>query len=96
MKEKNIKRGKTVKYAGKTISQSGTERNKDDTQTIKEFPRPTTRSKLRGFIQLAEQLASELPPFQPNTETLKRLMNFKHMFEWKETHTADFDRAKKC
>ena len=77
------------------ISQSGTERNKEDTQVIKEFPRPTTRSELRGFIQLAEQQASELPSFQHNTETLRKLMNSQHAFDWKDTHTADVDRARK-
>ena len=77
------------------ISHNGTEANKEDTQTLKEFPRPTIRSDLRGFIQLAEQLSSKLPSFQRNTETLKKLMNSKQVFAWKELHTADFNNTRK-
>ena len=40
------KSGDTVQYAGKTITRDGAEENREDTQALTEFPRPTTRSKL--------------------------------------------------
>ena len=76
-----------MRFAGKMISKHGAEQDENNIKAIRKLPRP---SELKEFIQLAEQLASELPSYKRNKEKLKQLMNSKKDFKWKEHHTQDF------
>ena len=71
---RNITKGESIRYAGRNITSNGLETATKDNQAIREFPEPTTRTELRGFIQLAENLAATAPSFKRNTEILRGLM----------------------
>ena len=64
--DKDMRKGESIRYGGKTITRNGTETKKEDNQAIREFPQPTTRTELRRFIHLVEHLASDAPSFQHN------------------------------
>ena len=52
----NITKSECVRYAGRNITRNGVETAKEDNQAIREFPQPTTRMELGGFLNLAETL----------------------------------------
>ena len=92
---KDVNKGKCIRFAGRILTSNGAETTTEDNQAIREFPQPTTRAELRGFIQLTENLASKAPFFKCNIETLRALMNSKQTFEWKRAHTTEFHKVKK-
>ena len=78
-----------VEFAGFMLSAEGYRINGAITEAISHFPTPTTRSDLRSFIGLANQLSASTSAIAPLLAPLRPLLSTKNEFLW----TPDIDEA---
>ena len=84
-----------ITFAGFQLSATGYQVDQSITEAISKYPTPTSRTDLRSFVGLVNQLSSStntvatiLTPFRP-------LLSTKNDFLWLSSHDEAFDIAKK-
>ena len=77
-----------VTFAGFRLSAKGYQIDESITEAIAKYPTPSSRTDLRSFIGLVNQLSMLLAPLRP-------LVSTKNDFTWSSSHEEAFSIAKK-
>ena len=85
-----------MKFAGFHLTQEGYQVDPSITAAIKQFPTPTTRTKLRSFVGLANQLTSGTKTITELIASLRPLLSTKTEFTWTTEHDQALAKAKEC
>ena len=83
-----------VTFAGFILSGEGYQIDQSITDAIHQFPTPTSRTHLRSFLGLANQLSASTETLSPLLAPLRPLLSTKNDFVWSPEHDQAFDRAK--
>ena len=82
-----------VTFAGFQISSAGYRIDSTITEAITKFPVPTTRSDLRSFFGLANQLASCTDKIAELLQPMRPLLSTKNEFMWSAIHDQALSKA---
>ena len=85
-----------IKYLGHKISREGISIHPDHFEAVKEYPIPTTKSKIRSFIGLLSYFRNFIEGFARKAEPLIKLLRKQEKFEWSETQDKAFTELKDC
>ena len=91
---KKFQMGTEVTFAGHCISGEGVKPNPDTLKAISGFEPPSNLTELRSFLGLANQLANFVPDLAHMTDSLRRLLKKKVIFQWLPEHQSDFEKIK--
>ena len=80
-----------VNFAGFHLSAAGYRVDDSITEAILKFPIPTSRSDLRSFVGLVNQLSSRTPTVAGLLAPLRPLLSTKNDFMWSPSLTVAFD-----
>ena len=83
-----------VTFAGFQLSAKGYRVDATITEAITRFPVPTTRTDLRSFFGLANQLAASTDKIAELLEPMRPLLSTKNEFVWSGTHDQALSKAK--
>ena len=83
-----------VAFAGFHLSTKGYRIDPAITNAITKFPSPTTRTDLKSFFGLANQLAAGTDKIAELLEPLRPLLSSKNEFVWSTTHEQALSKAK--
>jgi len=83
-----------VTFAGFQLSSTGYRIHSAITDAVSQFPTPATRSDLRSFFGLANQLSSSTDMVSKLLLPLRSLLSTKHDFLWSAEHDRAFSEAK--
>ena len=83
-----------VTFAGFRLSAEGYRVDHSITDAISNFPTPTTRTDLRSFFGLVNQLSSSTSHIASLLATLRPLLSTKNDFVWSADHDCAFQAAK--
>jgi len=86
----------SVTFAGFHLSSNGYQLDSSITEAISSFPTPTTRSELRSFMGLVNQLASGTNAIAGLTAPFRSLLSTKNEFLWTTEHGKAVSQMKKC
>ena len=78
-----------VEFAGFHLSQNGYRISEDVTKAIGSFPTPSSRTDLRSFFGLVNQLASSSDSVSIALAPLRPLLSTKNDFLWDTTHVVE-------
>jgi len=92
--EKFIFGQERVTFAGLQLSAGGYSLDKKIVQAIQEFPVPASRTDLRSFVGLVNQLSSSSSAITAILEPLRPLLKTKNVFVWDTAHEEAFTKAK--
>ena len=84
-----------VNFAGFHLSAAGYRVDDSITEAISKFPIPTSRSDLRSFVGLVNQLSSSTPTVAGLLAPLRPLLSTKNDFMWSPSLTIAFDDVKR-
>ena len=84
----------TVTFAGLHLSAQGYQVDRSVTEAISQYPTPTSRTDLRSFIGLVNQLSSSTDTIASLLSPLRPLLSTKNEFLWLPTHDEAFSRVK--
>ena len=84
-----------ITFAGFELSTEGYTISKDITDAIKKFPTPSSRTDLRSFFGLVNQLASSTNELATVLAPLHPLLSTHNDFTWTPIHEEAFTHAKK-
>ena len=85
-----------VPFAGFMLTPEGYYISKDVTSAIAKFPTPSSRTDLRSFFGLTNQLASSTSQIANILAPLRPLLSSRNDFMWTEVHEMAFHKAKKA
>ena len=85
-----------VPFAGFTLMPEGYSISCDITAAISNFPTPSSRTDLRSFFGLTNQLASSTSQMANILAPLRPLLSSRNDFMWTEVHEIAFQDAKKA
>ena len=85
-----------VPFAGFKLTPEGYSINSDITAAISNFPTPDSRTDLRSFFRLTNQLASSTSQISKILAPLRPLPSTRNDFVWTEVHESAFQNAKKA
>ena len=85
----------SVDFAGFTLSEDGYQVATHITQAIAAFPTPSSRTDLRSFIGLVNQLSSSTNNLARMLDPFRPLLSTKNEFLWSEEFQATFDAIKR-
>ena len=83
-----------IDFAGFTISAEGYCTDKSITDAISNFPTPTSRTDLRSFFGLVNQLSASTASVAGLLAPLRPLLSTKNEFTWSSEHDQAFTTAK--
>ncbi len=83
-----------VVFAGFCLSKDGYHISNDITKAIDSFPTPSSRTDLRSFFGLANQLAGSTNNISSALAPLRPLLSMKNDFLWNTSHSDSFLKAK--
>ena len=83
-----------MQFAGFTLTSEGYSVNKSIVKAIGDFPTPSSRTDLRSFCGLVNQLASSTRDVATALAPLRPLLSSHNDFLWTEVHDEAFQRAK--
>ena len=83
-------------FAGFMLTPEGYYISKDVTSAIAKFPTPSSRTDLRSFFGLTNQLASSTSQIANILAPLRPLLSSHNDFMWTEIHEMAFQTAKKA
>ena len=83
-----------VDFAGFHLSQDGYRISDDITQAISGFPTPSSRTDLRSFFGLVNQLTGSSDRVSSALAPLRPLLSTRNDFVWDTAHTESFLKAK--
>ena len=83
-----------VEFAGFHLSQDGYHISDDITQAINNFPTPSSRTDLRSFFGLVNQLTGSSDSVSSALAPIRPLLSTRNDFLWDTTHTESFLKAK--
>ena len=83
-----------VQFAGFTLTSEGYSVNKSIVKAIGDFPTPSSRTDLRSFCGLVNQLASSTRDVATALAPLRPLLSSHNDFLWTEVHGEAFQSAK--
>ena len=83
-----------VSFAGFHMSAEGYRVDPSITEAITRFPTPATRTDLRSFFGLANQLAASTDQIAKLLEPMRPLLSSKNEFVWSSTHEQALSKAK--
>ena len=84
-----------VTFAGFQLSVSGYQIDESITEAISKYPTPTSRTELRSFIGLVNQLSTSTNTVATLLAPLRPLLSTKNDFVWSSSHEEAFSVAKK-
>ena len=64
-------------------------------KAVSEYPTPTTRTEVRRFLGMINQIAGWVPQLSMNTQRLQELTSESIIFHWLDIHNEEFETAKK-
>ena len=82
-------------FAGFTLTPLGYSISNDITEAIAQFPTPSSRTDLRSFFGLINQLASSTRDIAEVLAPLRPLLSTRNEFLWAQPHDEAFAQAKK-
>ena len=94
LSKSKLQMGRSVVFAGHTISDKGVQPEPRRTEAIKHFPRPTNVSELRSFLGLVNQLGIFIPDLAHVTEPLRQLLKKNVAYNWLPEHESAFQSTK--
>ena len=83
-----------VSFAGFTLTPDGYTISSEITDAIAKFPTPSSRTDLRSFFGLVNQLASSTNNIAEILAPLRPLLSTRNDFLWTPNHSEAFQRAK--
>ena len=83
-----------VTFAGFQLSSNGYQVDRSITDAISNFPAPTSRTELRSFFGLVNQLSASTSTISSLLAPLRPLLSTKNDFLWSPTHSQAFQAAK--
>ena len=83
-----------IEFAGFHLSPHGYRISDDITQAISNFPLPKSRTDVRSFFGLVNQLTGNTDTVSSALAPLRPLLSTKNDFLWDSTHTNSFNKAK--
>ena len=83
-----------VTFAGFQPSSNGYQVDRSITDAISNFPAPTSRTELRSFFGLVNQLSASTSTISSLLAPLRPLLSTKNDFLWSPTHSQAFQAAK--
>ena len=86
----------SVTFAGLHLSKDGYHLDDNIVKAIKEFAPPRSRTDLRSFLGLVNQLSSSSSAISAITAPLRPLLSAKHDFVWNDVHEDAFKKAKQA
>ena len=86
--------GETVNFAGYQVSEIGILPAKERTQAITEYPKPNSKTPLKGFLGLAQTLAHFLPDLAHATDPLRGLLRKNVAYQWLPDQQQAFQKTK--
>ena len=84
-----------VKFAGHIISSEGVAPDPERIRAIADYKSPCSTKDVRGFLGLANQLASFHPDLSHMTVNLRNLLKKGIAFQWLKEHQEEFEKVKK-
>ena len=84
-----------VTFAGFQLSAKGYQVDESITEAIAKYPTPSSRTDLRSFIGLVNQLSTSTNTVAKLLAPLRPLLNTKNDFTWSSSHEEAFSIAKK-
>ena len=84
-----------IDFAGFHITQEGYQISPDITTAITEFPTPSSRTDLRSFLGLVNQLSGTSSKISEATTPLRLLLSAKNDFHWAAPHDEAFNITKR-
>ena len=91
---KKMQVGETVNFAGYQVSEIGILPAKERTQAITEYPKPNSKTPLKGFLGLAQTLAHFLPDLAHATDPLRGLLKKNVAYQWLPDQQQAFQKTK--
>ena len=91
---KKLTIGDQVEFAGFIVSKEGIKPDPNKVRALQEFPHPTNITELRGFLGLANQLASFVPNLVHATEGMRVLLKKDTAYTWEEVQKESFQSVK--
>ena len=83
-----------VSFAGYTVTPEGYTISSHITDAVSKFPTPSSRSDLRSFLGLTNQLSSSTNNLAETLAPLRPLLSSRNDFLWTADHETAFERAK--
>ena len=87
--------GRSIDFAGFTVSADGVLPDKAKVAAIADFPVPTSVTELRSFLGLANQLGGFIENLAILSEPLRGLLKKGVAFTWRENHQKAFEQMRK-
>jgi len=84
-----------VLFGGFVLSRTGYRIDPTLTKALREFPRPQSRTDVRSFIGLVNQIGNFTDKVSEQLMPLKELLQHKAVFQWLPEHEATFVQARK-
>ena len=81
-------------YLGFTITNKGYKAQKCKTETIRDFPKPTSKTELKRFLGMASFYSTVVPDLQYVMGSLHEITGSKSVFEWNREREEAFERIK--
>ena len=92
-KKKSVLCSRAIDFVGYRVSENSIEVDKKKTSAIAEFPTPTTRTDLRSFLGLVNQLGGFSKEVARVTKPLRDLLKTRNKFKWLPDHDEAFKEA---
>ena len=86
---------KEIDFAGFRVTQGGYQINPEITKAITEFPTPSSRTDLRSFLGLVNQISGTSAEISKATTPLRPLLSTKNDFVWAAPHDEVFGVTKR-
>ena len=84
-----------IDFAGFRVTQGGYQINPEITKAITEFPTPSSRTDLRSFLGLVNQISGTSAEISKATTPLRPLLSTKNDFVWAAPHDEAFGVTKR-
>ena len=85
---------RNIDFTGFHLSPDGYRISNDIIQAVRSFPTPSSRTDLRSFFGLVNQLTGSSDTVSSALSPLRPLLSSKNSFFWCPDHTEAFDKAK--
>ena len=94
--DKYIVKSRSCSFFGEIYTPEGVKPGPSKIDAIKRMEAPSTKQELQSFLGMVNYLSSYIHHMSDLTSNLRNLLKKDYLFQWTETHEAEFQMLKKA